>query len=90
MPKAYIGIASQHGLAVLQPERDDTLRLVEGWIRAGRRRVGFWAVLGDADALSVQALFQSGFEREALLMLDRCAKDCGRILPFEGERPRLH
>ena len=89
MPKAYVGVASQHGLNVLQPERDDTLCLVERWIRTGRR-VGFWAVLGDADALSVQALYQSGFEREALLMLDRCAKDCGRIFPFEGERPRLH
>ena len=81
MPKAYVGIASSQGLTVLQPERDDTLSLVERCVRTGRQRVGFWAVLGDADADSVQDLFLCGYPQEALAMLDRCAKDMGRILP---------
>ena len=55
MLKAYVGVASQHGLAVLQPERDDTLCLVERCVRTGGWRVGFWAVLGDAEADSVQS-----------------------------------
>ncbi len=89
MPKAYVGVASQHGLTVLQPERDDTLYLVERSVRAGRR-VGFWAVLGDADARSVQILFRSGHRREALVLLDRCAKDFGCIVPSDPRHPRLH
>ena len=89
MPKAYVGVASQHGLAVLQPERDDTLCLVERSVRPGRR-VGFWAVLGDADARSVQILFLSGQRREALVLLDRCAKDFGCIVPSDFQLPPLH
>ena len=81
MPKAYVGVASPHGLAVLHLERDDTLCLVERWVRTGRRRVGFWVVLGDADADSVQALFRCGYRREALVMLDRCAKALVGHLP---------
>lgn len=90
MLKAYVGVASPHGLAVLQPERADTLCLVESWAGSGRRRVGFWAVLGDADAASVQALCRSGYRREALLLLDRCARDIGRILPRNPRPPHLH
>lgn len=90
MPKAYVGAASQHGLAVLQLERADTLCLVERWVRTGRQRVGFWAVLGDEDAAWVWTLFRTGYRREALVMLGRCAKDMGRILP-SGPRPvQLH
>ena len=90
MLKAYVGVASQHGLAVLQPERDDTLILVERWLRTGQRRVGFWAVLGDAEADSVQTLFRNGYPREALVMLDRCAKDMGPILPSDQQHSTLH
>ena len=89
MLKAYVGVASPHGLAVLQPERADTLWLVESWASRGRR-VGFWAVLGDADADGVQTLFRNGYRREALLMLDRCAKDMGRIVPADQQRSTLH
>jgi hypothetical protein len=90
MLKAYVGVASQNGLAVLQPERDDTLCLVERWVRTGAWRVGFWAVLGDAEADSVQTLFRNGYPREALVMLDRCAKDMGRILPSDQQDSTLH
>lgn len=89
MLKAYVGVASPHGLAVLQPERADTLWLVESWAGRGRR-AGFWAVLGDADADSVQTLFRNGYPREALLMLDRCAKDMGRIVPTDRQHSTLH
>ena len=90
MLKAYVGVASPHGLAVLQPERDDTLSLVERRVRTGGGHVGFWAVLGDAEADSVQTLFRNGYPREALLMLDRCAKDMGRILPSDQQHSTLH
>jgi hypothetical protein len=90
MLKAYVGVASQHGLAVLQPERDDTLSAVERHVELNRRRVGFWAVLGDEDARSVQVLFECGYRREALVLLDRCAKDIGRILPSESGHQLLH
>ncbi len=90
MPKAYVGIASPHGLAVLQPERDDTLSAVERYVELNRLRVGFWAVLGDDDACTVRVLFHRGYRREALALLDRSAKDIGRILPSEAVRPLLH
>ena len=90
MLKAYVGVASQHGLAVLQPERDDTVCLVERQVRAGAWYVGFWAVLGDADADTVQTLFRNGYRREALAVLDRCAKDMGRILPSDRPLSTLH
>ncbi len=90
MLKAYVGVASPQGLAVLQPERDDTLSAVERHVELNRRRVGFWAVLGDEDARSVQVLFECGYRREALVLLDRSAKDIGRILPSESGHPLLH
>ena len=90
MPKAYVGIASPHGLTVLQPERDDTLSAVERYVELNRLRVGFWAVLGDDDVCSVRVLFQHGYRREALALLDRRATDIGRILPRETVRPLLH
>ncbi|MBN9517280.1 hypothetical protein J0H58_01985 [bacterium] len=89
MPKAYVGIASPHGLAVLQPEQDETLSAVERYVELNRLRVGFWAVLGDDDACSVRALFRCGHRREALVLLDRSAKEIGRILPNETVRPLL-
>lgn len=90
MLKAYVGIASPHGLSVLQPERDDTLSAVERYVELNRLRVGFWAVLGDDDAWSVRVLVQQGYRREALALLDRRARDIGRILPSETVRPLLH
>ena len=90
MLKAYVGVASPHGLAVLQPERADTLWLVENCSGGRWQQVGFWAVLGDADAESVQALFRGGYRREALRLLDRCAKDMGRIMPSNAPAARLH
>jgi hypothetical protein len=90
MLRAYVGIVSPHGLAALHPERDDTLCLVERWVQTDRWRVGFWAVLGDADAGSVQALCRSGRRREAFLLLDRCARDIGRILPDDPRPAPLH
>ena len=90
MLRGYVGIASPHGLAVLHPERDDTRSAVERYVELNRLRVGFWAVLGDDDACSVRALFQCGHRREALALLDRSAKEIGRILPSETVRPLLH
>lgn len=83
MPKAYVGIASPQGLTVLQPERDDTLSLVRRSGLDDGERVGFWVVLGDIDARCVQALVVSGHRREALWLLDRSAREAGRILPEE-------
>ncbi len=89
MPKAYVGIAGPNGLTILQPERDETLLAIERFVGRGRR-VGFWALLGDDDARSVQTLIRQGYWREALRALERCAQDFGRILPFEPERFDLH
>lgn len=90
MLKAFVGIASNQGLAALHPERDETLALVERSVRAGSHRVGFWAVLDDTEARCVQALCVGGLHREAMLFLDRAARDMGRILPSSGTRRRLH
>ena len=90
MPKAYVGIASWQGLADLQPERDDTLSLVHRSVRSCSHGIGFWAVLGDADAMSIQTLFRTGQRREAMLLLDRCAKDIGQILPEDLRPIRPH
>ncbi|HUR54457.1 MAG TPA: hypothetical protein VMZ71_10020 [Gemmataceae bacterium] len=86
MLKAFVGIASDQGLALLQPERDETISLVERSVRTGPNRVGFWAVLDDTEARCVQALFVEGRRREATAFLDRTAHDMGRILP---DPPRL-
>jgi hypothetical protein len=86
MLKAYVGVASEQGLAVLQPERDETLSLVRRCVRGNSGRVGFWAVLDETEARCVQALFVGGLRREALLLLDRWAKELGRILPGDPVR----
>ena len=56
----------------------------------GIREVGFWAVLGDTDARCVRALFLSGHRREALWLLDRSARDMGRIFPSGPVETPLH
>lgn len=90
MLKAFVGIASDQGLAALHPERDETISLVERSVRAGYNRVGFWAVLDDTAARCVQALWVGGRRREAMLFLDRTARDMGRILPGDGTPRVLH
>jgi hypothetical protein len=90
MLKAYVGVASQHGLSIFQPERDDTLSLVRQSVRRELRRVGFWAILNDVEARSILELFLDGHRREALIALDRCATDCGPILPGDVEHSLLH
>ena len=89
MLKAYVGVASPLGLAVFQPERDDTRCAIERFIGDGHR-VSFWAVIGDEDACSVQVLIRYGYRKEALRMLEQCVTDFGRILPPECGRPPLH
>lgn len=89
MLKAYVGIATDEGLCSLHPERDDTMKFVRRAVRSERPRVGFWAVLDETQARCVQALFDGGLHREAMLFLDRTAKDMGRILPSDP-RPDLH
>lgn len=56
----------------------------------GAGLVGFRAVLGDTDARCVNALFLSGHRREALWLLDRSAKEVGRILPSDGKLSHVH
>lgn len=90
MLRAFVGVASGQGLAVLQPERDDTLFLVRRSHLDGVWRVGFWAVLGDPDARCVQALFLDRLRREAMMLLDHSAKDMGRILASDVELARAH
>jgi hypothetical protein len=70
MLKAYVGVASQQGLSISQPERDDTLSLVRRCARRGRRRFAFWAIFNDAEAQSIQALFLDGHRRAALIALN--------------------
>ena len=84
MLKAYVGVASRDGLAILQPESDDTLSHVRRCVRDGRRRFGFWVVIGDTEARCVRALLVAGHRPEALWLLDRSAKDMGRILPSDS------
>ena len=84
MLKAYVCVASIHGLSVFQPEREDTLSLVRRSVRPGIRRLGFWAVVNDIEAQSIQALFLGGHSKEAMVALDRFAHDLGPIIP--GDR----
>lgn len=86
MLKAYVGVMSKEGLAVLQPERDESLSLVRRSVRSDFGRVGFWAVLDDTEARCVQALFVGGLRHEAMMFLDRSAKEMGRILPGDLTR----
>jgi len=89
MLKAYVGVMSQQGLAVLQPERDETLSLVRRTTQDDFGRVGFWAVLDDTEARCVQALFVGGLRREAMLFLGRSAREMGRLLPSDPP-PSVH
>lgn len=83
MLKAYVGVASSQGLSVLHPERDETLSYVCRCVQGDSDRVGFWAVLDETEARCVQALFAGGLRLDAMLFLDRSARDMGRILPRE-------
>jgi hypothetical protein len=86
MLKAYVGVMSKEGLAVIQPERDESLSLVRRSLRSEYDRVGFWAVLDDTEARCVQALVTGGRRREAMIFLDRSAREMGRILPGDPVR----
>jgi len=86
MLKAYVGVLSKDGLAVIEPERDESLSLVRRTLRSDFRRVGFWAVLDDTEARCVEALLVGGLCREAMMFLDRSAKEMGRILPGDPIR----
>ncbi len=90
MFKAYVGVASKQGLAIFQPEREDTRLLVRTCVRQGIRRFGFWAVLTDAEARSIQALFLDGHRTEAMMALDRCAREIGPILPGDPSPSFVH
>ncbi len=90
MLKAYVGVASKHGLAVLQPEGDDTRSLIRPYVQSGHQELCFWVVLNDTEARSVRALFLEGHRQEALWLLDRSAKDMGSILPSDAEQPLAH
>jgi hypothetical protein len=90
MLKAYVGIASKHGLSVFQPEREDTLSLVRRSVRPGTRRLGFWAVVNDIEARSIQALFLGGHCKEAMFALDRFAHHLGPIIPSDLDHSSHH
>ncbi len=90
MLKAYVGVASKQGLSFFQPEREETLLLVRRTIRQGIRRLGFWAILNDVEARSIYALFLNGHRREAMIALDQCAREIGRILPGDTTHPSVH
>jgi hypothetical protein len=83
MLKAFVGVASKHGLSVFQPERDDALSLLRRCVRPGIRRYGFWAVVNDVEACAIQALFFDGKRREAMIALEQHAHDIGPILPSD-------
>lgn len=86
MLKAYVGVLSPQGLAALHPERDESLSLVRRCVRNDVGRVGFWAVLDDTEARCVQALVIGGLRHEAMMFLDRSAREMGRILPSDPLR----
>ena len=92
MLKAYVGIASKHGLNVFYSEREDTLE----WVRlmAGKRvnpkRISFWAVVPDDEACRIAILLYGGQRNEALQLLDRSATDMGQILPSDGISSSVH
>ena len=90
MLKAYVGVASKQGLAIFQPERDDSLSLVRRCVRQSLRRFGFWAIINDTEAQSIYALFLNGHRREAMIALDQCATEIGPILPGDTEDSLLH
>jgi hypothetical protein len=90
MLKAYVGVCSRDGLAALQPERDESISFVARSVEAGPDRVGFWAVLDDTEARCVQALFVGGRRREAMMLLDRSAREVGRILPSDSKLFHVH
>jgi hypothetical protein len=90
MLKAYVGVASKHGLSMFQPERDDTLSQVRHCVQPGLRRFGFWAVLNDAEAQSIHSLFLNGHRREAMIALDQCATEIGPIFPGDIDNSLLH
>lgn len=85
MLKAYVGVVSKYGLSLFQPQRDESMSLVRQSLGNGRRRLGFWAVLSESDAHSVQSLFLGGNSWNALLMLDQSATDIGPILVSYGD-----
>ncbi len=87
MLKAYVGVASKHGLSLFQPERADALMLVRRCMRSGLRRVGFGAYLHETEATSIQTLFHNGHRQEAMAALEHCAEVIGPILPSD---PNLH
>lgn len=87
MLQAFVGIASKAGLSQLCPEHDETLLSVRRAAHA--QRVAFWVVLADDDARRIQTLFLCGYYREALVLLDRVARDFGRVLPSDTALSRI-
>jgi hypothetical protein len=65
------------------------LSLVKRCIRQSLRRCGFWAILTDSEAQSVHALLMTGQGKDAMLLLDRSAKEIGRILPSDPSASSL-
>ena len=90
MLKAYVGVASKHGLSLFQPEREESLLLVRQCVCHGIRRLGFWAIVNDEEAQTVRALFLAGHRKEAMNALDRCAQTIGPILPGDLDRSHIH
>lgn len=90
MLKAYLGVASNCGLSMFQPERAESFSLIRRSLRPGIPRLGFWAVIRHSDAETVNALLRNGHRREAMILLDRCARDIGSILPSDLSRPSIH
>jgi hypothetical protein len=86
MFKAYVGIASSAGLAVLHPESDHTLSLVRSRVQGDFRQVAFWVVLEELEARTITALALGGLPKEALTFLDCTARHLGRILPSDASR----
>ena len=89
MLKAYVGVASDCGLSIFQPERAEAFSLIRRSVRPGIR-LGFWAVIGQTDAETVNSLLRNGHHREAMILLDRCARDIGSILPSDLNQPSIH
>jgi hypothetical protein len=88
MGKAFVGVASHRGLALLRPESGEAIAEIASSLRQRRDRIAFWTVIKESDARTVQQLCEHGFHNEALEFLDRFATDIGRILPSDSEPSR--
>ena len=87
--QAFVGIVSQQGIEHFYPEDPATVRFLWRRVQRQKGRVAcFWSVLPSDAAFLIQSAGALGWNLEALGMLQRHSRDCGRILPFPDDAVR--